>query len=134
MWSAGRRAGTGAVVGIAETLQGRVRPDDRRSAGPGRGAPLAARSRVRQPAERDGSRYVRARPRARRLWPFHARRRGQTGDRPSARVVQGVRDRDEESETGKDQLLPNVATVPDGIGEIVARQKEGWGYIKAVAH
>ena len=32
------------------------------------------------------------------------------------------------------QLLPNVATVPDGIGEIVARQKEGWGYIKAIAH
>src|SRR5437879_10198781 len=32
----------------------------------------------------------------------------------------------------KSQLLPNVATVPDGIGEIVARQKEGWGYIKAV--
>src|SRR5438552_10969671 len=34
----------------------------------------------------------------------------------------------------KSQLLPNVATVPDGIGEIVARQKAGWGYIKAVAH
>lgn len=34
----------------------------------------------------------------------------------------------------KSQLLPNVATVPDGIGEIVARQKEGWGYIKVVAH
>jgi intracellular sulfur oxidation DsrE/DsrF family protein len=34
----------------------------------------------------------------------------------------------------KGQLLPNVMTVPDGIGEIVARQKEGWGYIKAVAH
>lgn len=34
----------------------------------------------------------------------------------------------------KSQLLPNVMTVPDGIGEIVARQKEGWGYIKAVAH
>jgi uncharacterized protein len=34
----------------------------------------------------------------------------------------------------KSALLPNVATVPDGIGEIVARQKEGWGYIKAVAH
>ena len=28
----------------------------------------------------------------------------------------------------------NIATVPDGIGEIVARQKEGWGYIKVVAH
>ena len=34
----------------------------------------------------------------------------------------------------KGQLLPNVATVPDGIGEIVARQKARWGYIKAVAH
>jgi intracellular sulfur oxidation DsrE/DsrF family protein len=34
----------------------------------------------------------------------------------------------------KSQLLPNVAIVPDGIGEIVARQKEGWGYIKAIAH
>jgi intracellular sulfur oxidation DsrE/DsrF family protein len=34
----------------------------------------------------------------------------------------------------KSQLLPNVATVPDGIGELVARQKEGWGYIKAIAH
>jgi len=34
----------------------------------------------------------------------------------------------------KSQLLANVATVPDGIGEIVTRQKEGWGYIKVVAH
>jgi intracellular sulfur oxidation DsrE/DsrF family protein len=34
----------------------------------------------------------------------------------------------------KSQLLANVATVPDGIGEVVARQKEGWGYIKVVAH
>jgi intracellular sulfur oxidation DsrE/DsrF family protein len=32
----------------------------------------------------------------------------------------------------KSQLLPNVGTVPDGIGEIVARQRDGWGYIKAV--
>jgi uncharacterized protein len=32
----------------------------------------------------------------------------------------------------KSQLLPGVATVPDGIGEIVAKQKQGWGYIKAV--
>jgi len=28
------------------------------------------------------------------------------------------------------QLLPNVKVVPDGIGEIVARQRAGWGYIK----
>ena len=32
----------------------------------------------------------------------------------------------------KSQLLPQVVTVPDGIGEIVAKQKEGWGYIKVV--
>ena len=30
----------------------------------------------------------------------------------------------------KSQLLPNVQVVPDGIGEIVAKQREGWGYIK----
>jgi uncharacterized protein len=34
----------------------------------------------------------------------------------------------------KNQLLPNVAIVPDGIGEIVAKQNDGWGYIKAIAH
>ena len=28
------------------------------------------------------------------------------------------------------QLLPNVQTVPDGIGEIVGKQNAGWGYIK----
>ena len=28
------------------------------------------------------------------------------------------------------QLLPNVQTVPDGIGEIVAKQNAGSGYIK----
>lgn len=33
----------------------------------------------------------------------------------------------------KSQLLPNVMTVPDGIGEIVTKQKQGWGYIKVVA-
>ena len=32
----------------------------------------------------------------------------------------------------KSQLLPGVGTVPDGIGEIVAKQTRGWGYIKAV--
>jgi intracellular sulfur oxidation DsrE/DsrF family protein len=30
----------------------------------------------------------------------------------------------------KSQLLPNVQIVPDGIGEIVAKQRGGWGYIK----
>jgi len=31
------------------------------------------------------------------------------------------------------QLLPGVQTVPDGIYEIIKKQREGWGYIK-VAH
>jgi intracellular sulfur oxidation DsrE/DsrF family protein len=31
----------------------------------------------------------------------------------------------------KSQLLPGIGTVPDGIYEIVAKQSEGWGYIKA---
>lgn len=30
----------------------------------------------------------------------------------------------------KSQLLPDVQIVPDGIGEIVAKQSAGWGYIK----
>jgi len=30
----------------------------------------------------------------------------------------------------KAQLLPGVGTVPDAIMEIVAKQGEGWGYIK----
>jgi len=28
------------------------------------------------------------------------------------------------------QLVPGVKTVPDGIGEIVAKQRAGWGYVK----
>ncbi len=31
----------------------------------------------------------------------------------------------------KDMLLRGVKTVPDGIYEIIARQHDGWGYIKA---
>ena len=31
----------------------------------------------------------------------------------------------------KSQLLPGVETVPDGIYEIILKQGEGWGYIKA---
>ena len=31
----------------------------------------------------------------------------------------------------QDQLIAGVEIVPDGIFEIVTRQKEGWGYIKA---
>jgi hypothetical protein len=30
----------------------------------------------------------------------------------------------------KSQLIPGVETVPDGIYEIITRQKLGWGYIK----
>ena len=33
----------------------------------------------------------------------------------------------------KDQLVPGVEVVPDGIYEIISKQREGWGYIK-VAH
>lgn len=33
----------------------------------------------------------------------------------------------------KSQLLTGVQTVPDGIYEIISKQREGWGYIK-VAH
>ena len=29
------------------------------------------------------------------------------------------------------ELLPGVEIVPDGIYEIITKQKEGWGYIKA---
>jgi uncharacterized protein len=31
----------------------------------------------------------------------------------------------------KSQLLPGIGIVPDGIYEIISKQKEGWGYIKA---
>jgi len=33
----------------------------------------------------------------------------------------------------KDQLVPGVEVVPDGIYEIISKQQDGWGYIK-VAH
>ena len=32
----------------------------------------------------------------------------------------------------KSQLIPGVEIVPDGIYEIILKQKKGWGYIKAV--
>jgi intracellular sulfur oxidation DsrE/DsrF family protein len=32
----------------------------------------------------------------------------------------------------KADLLPGVAVVPDGIAELVAKQREGWGYIKVM--
>jgi len=31
----------------------------------------------------------------------------------------------------KSQLLPGVGTVPDGIYELISKQHDGWGYIKA---
>jgi intracellular sulfur oxidation DsrE/DsrF family protein len=31
----------------------------------------------------------------------------------------------------KSQLVPGVEVVPDGIYEIITKQKQGWGYIKA---
>lgn len=34
------------------------------------------------------------------------------------------------SKVEKSQLLPNIPTVPMGIGEIVTKQEEGWSYIK----
>ena len=30
----------------------------------------------------------------------------------------------------KEQLVPGVEVVPDGIYEIISRQQDGWGYIK----
>jgi uncharacterized protein len=30
----------------------------------------------------------------------------------------------------KSQLLPGIEVVPDGIYEIISKQREGWGYIK----
>ena len=30
----------------------------------------------------------------------------------------------------KEQLLPGIVTVPMGIGEIIMKQEEGWGYIR----
>ena len=32
----------------------------------------------------------------------------------------------------KSELIPGVQVVPDGIYEIISKQHEGWGYIKAV--
>jgi uncharacterized protein len=31
---------------------------------------------------------------------------------------------------GKDQILPGVEIVPDGIYEMISRQQDGWGYVK----
>lgn len=32
----------------------------------------------------------------------------------------------------KSEMIPGVQVVPDGIYEIISKQREGWGYIKAV--
>jgi intracellular sulfur oxidation DsrE/DsrF family protein len=32
----------------------------------------------------------------------------------------------------KNQLIEGITTVPDGIYEIISKQRQGWGYIKAV--
>jgi len=32
----------------------------------------------------------------------------------------------------RDQLLSGINTVPDGIYEIISKQREGWGYIKVM--
>jgi intracellular sulfur oxidation DsrE/DsrF family protein len=40
----------------------------------------------------------------------------------------------ERNKVDKSQLLPGVATVPDGIMEIVTKQGEGWAYIKEAHH
>ena len=32
----------------------------------------------------------------------------------------------------QNQLIPGTVIVPDGIYEIISKQREGWGYIKAV--
>lgn len=32
----------------------------------------------------------------------------------------------------KSQLIPGVEVVPDGIYEIITKQRQGWGYIKVV--
>ena len=36
------------------------------------------------------------------------------------------------NKTDKTQLLKEAQTVPDGIYEIVSKQREGWGYIKVM--
>jgi intracellular sulfur oxidation DsrE/DsrF family protein len=49
-------------------------------------------------------------------------------DRKAKFRVCGIAMKNQQLETS--QLLPNVEVVPDGIGEIVAKQGAGWGYIK----
>ena len=46
----------------------------------------------------------------------------------SFRVCEGAM---KNNKVEKSQLLDGVGTVPDGIYEIISKQHEGWGYIKA---
>ena len=46
----------------------------------------------------------------------------------SFRVCEGAM---KNNKVDKSQLLTGVGTVPDGIYEIISKQHEGWGYIKA---
>ncbi|WP_224484942.1 DsrE family protein [Robertkochia aurantiaca] len=48
-------------------------------------------------------------------------------DNISFKVCEGTMKRHKIDKTA---LIPGVETVPDGILELVAKQKQGWGYIK----
>ena len=48
-------------------------------------------------------------------------------DNVSIVVCQNTMKRNKKNET---DLIPGIGMVPDGIFEIVIRQKQGWGYIK----
>ncbi len=60
---------------------------------------MAARGLLGQSRDRDGSRHVRQGPGARRPRTVVECRGGSSRDRPPARVVQGLRDLDAESES-----------------------------------
>ena len=47
----------------------------------------------------------------------------------SFRVCEGAM---KNSKVERSQLFTGVTTVPDGIYEIISKQREGWGYIKVM--
>jgi intracellular sulfur oxidation DsrE/DsrF family protein len=47
----------------------------------------------------------------------------------SFRVCEGAM---RNNKVSRDQMLPGITTVPDGIYEIISKQREGWGYIKVM--
>jgi intracellular sulfur oxidation DsrE/DsrF family protein len=47
----------------------------------------------------------------------------------SFRVCEGAM---RNNNVSRDQMLPGITTVPDGIYEIITKQHEGWGYIKVM--